>query len=132
MRESRIVRTCRSFEKNWRSPQRNHWQEPVTAMRRGIDERDAWLIEQAWATLPDVDRIILRAHFCFHWSPAHICRVVHREAGLPLRPHRLPLALEHSKFLLQAALQRSISQNHNMVREYVQKVLALVFRRSYA
>jgi hypothetical protein len=40
----------------------------------------------------------------------------------------LPAMLEHARGLLAVALNRSESQNRNILREAVQKVLALVFR----
>lgn len=130
MRASHISRRCRSFEGNYRSPQRNHWEVPVSSLRGSVDAQDAWQIEVAWGSLPLFDRILLRAWYCFKWSPAHICRVLTQQTGIRARYHQLPAMLEHARSLLAFALQRSESQNRNILRETVQKVLALVFRSS--
>jgi hypothetical protein len=132
MRLSHIPQRCRSFEGNYRSPQRNHWEIPVSSLRGSVDGKDAWKIEVAWGSLPHFDRILLRAHYCFKWSPQHISRTAQRDTGIPCRAHQLPQMLEHARGLLEFALQRTEYQNRNILRTTVKKVLALVFHRGYS
>ncbi len=114
-----------SFEGNYRSPQRNHWEIPVTAIRGNINPDDAWQVEAAWSTLTKPRRILLRCHYCIRWNAQRICRFLGREADTLIKPY------EYDGFRLECvgaialALARSEVQNRNIVRTTVKESLAL-------
>lgn len=115
-----------SFEGNYRSPQRNHWEIPVSSMRGSIDVQDAWKIETAWGSLPYFDRILLRGHYCLKWTPRHICRVAANETGIVIRYWYIDAHIANAKLLLERAIGRTDDQNRNILRQAVKKTLALV------
>lgn len=115
-----------SFEGNYRSPQRNMWEAPVSALRPAIDSADAWQVEVAWGSIPYFDRIVLRAHYCYHWTPGHTCRTAAKEAGIRIHVTTLPVALHGARLLLENALGRDEYTNRTILRRMTQKVLAFI------
>jgi hypothetical protein len=115
-----------SFEGNYRSPQRHHWELPVSATKGQIDAKDAWRVEVAWGGLPYFDRILIRGHYCYQWPATKVCRVAAKESGVRCHPARLQQTLNLSVGLLGWALEQTESDNRNILRTMLQKALALV------
>lgn len=114
-----------SFEGNYRSPQRNHWDVPVPPVNRSIDPDDAWQVEAAWATLGLVHRIILRCHYCIHWPANRICRFIGRSAGTLIKVYQFDSERLRAQGAIELALVRSQTQNRNIVRTAVKESLAI-------
>lgn len=117
---------CMSFEGNYRSPQRNHWELPVSATRGQIDPKDAWRVEVAWGSLPYFDRVIIRANYCYGWPAQRTCRTAAKEAGIRVHPGKLGERLDQSLLMLGWALENTEQDNRNILRAMTQKILALV------
>jgi len=131
MRVSRGRGRALSFEGNYRSPQRNHWELPVSSLHRSIDTHDAWKIETAWGSLPIVERIVLRGHYCLKWPTQRIFRVAAKENGILRDSHNLEGMLSEARFMLAQALGRSDGQNRNILRAGVRKLLDMVGLAGY-
>jgi len=105
---------CRSLEGQYRSPQRNHWSEPVTSFHIPINMHDAWVIELACATLNIKQRIILRSHYCFRAHPHAVQRMVRRDAHKRLGAFNDELLT--AQHAINHALTNSHEQNQTTVR----------------
>ncbi len=117
-----------SLESNWRSPQ--VWDEPVHATNlplTGPDIADGWRVEAAWATLKKIDRAVLRSHYCWrsHYAAAAL------RASRRMTTARYSGSLEVAQAAIAAALLRPEDQNHNIVRVWVKKTLAIVSDKEY-
>lgn len=120
-----------SFEGNYRSPQRNHWDVPVVPVSRNIDVDDAWRVEAAWSTLALPHRIILRCHYCMRWPSHRTCRFLGRVANILIKPYEYEAHRLRAQDAITQALERTQSQNRNIVRSEVRKTLALTNELSY-
>lgn len=113
-----------SLEGNYRSPQRNHWEEVVPVSRGAIDYLDAYVVEQAWCTLDLADRMLLRYHYCSHFHPQKIRRMVQRNSKVSVGRFDVELLLAQRAIAL--ALDRTNDQNRNILRAMVRKLLDMV------
>lgn len=120
-----------SFEGNYRSPQRNHWEAPVMAIPKGIAPDDAWEVEAAWSTLPLPQRIMLRCHYCLRWPEHRTCRFLGRAADTLVKPHQYEAVRQDAVTAIAQALVRSESQNRNIRRTAVQETLAIPRQLGY-
>jgi hypothetical protein len=118
---------CMSFEGRYRSPQ--HWFPPEAHPL--VDYADAQLIESAWATLPDCERIVLKSHYCLRWEPRHTCRILRRAIGRILYPLDIPGALHHGAELVLEALARTEFERRQIVRDMARKTLDMPRFLSY-
>jgi len=131
MRVSRGRGRALSFEGNYRSPQRNHWEIPISSLHRSIDSQDAWKIEAAWASLEPLNRILLRGRYCLRLAPQRICRVAARETGQACGIHAFEQRMADAVEAIGKALERTPAQNYNILRSAVSKILDLVHLRAY-
>lgn len=114
-----------SFEGNYRSPQRNHWDAPVIPITRNIDSDDAWQVEAAWSTLALPHRIMLRCHYCMRWPPHRTCKFMGKAANMLIKLYQYEQHRLAAQDAITQALERSASQNRNIVRSAVKEALAI-------
>ena len=112
---------CQSLEGLYRSPQRNHWAEPVTHAHGSVDTLDAWAIERAVITLPSPLVVILRLHYVVRAHPATIRRVVRRHNHIAINDFPLQILIAQNALL--AALIHSVGQNRDIARRKAKKIL---------
>lgn len=120
-------KTCKSLEKRWRSPQRDHWVDDAPPARLGApDLDDAWKVECAWGSLPKPEQIILRSRYCLNKPESRIRYIVHRQTHILIGRDDFIVWLERSHMAMSEALERGEHRNRNILRAVVQKTLALV------
>jgi len=121
MRTHPLRLRCQSLEGLYRSPQRNHWAEPVTHAHGSIDTLDAWVIERAVITLPHPLIVILRLHYVVRAHPATIRRVLKRHNRIAIKDFPLQILIAQNALL--GALIRSIGQNRDIARTKARNTL---------
>lgn len=120
-----------SFEGRYRSPQGRHWEAPVIPISRNINADDAWQVEAAWSTLNLADRVTLRCHYCLRWPHHRTARFLSKQLAWLIKPHEYESYLLHAQASITQALERSESQNRNMVRTVIKAALAIPTKLGY-
>lgn len=92
---------CMSLEHNWRPKQ--HWEAPPVTPLGRVDQRSAQDVEEAWKTLPFLEKMLLKWHYVFKRTPGAICRSL-RQRGYAVTTIRYMPLVEHSRALLTKAL----------------------------
>jgi hypothetical protein len=108
-RSRRHYGRCGSLEGGWSS--RQYWDAPPISYAGRIDQMAAQMVEDAWTTLPSLEKQLLKWHYIFARAPGAICRSL-RQKGMPLAPK------DYSKVLFNA-------------RELLAKAIAQVQKKSY-
>jgi hypothetical protein len=87
MRRRRAPQSVESKERDWRSPQRGHWEAPpVTQNFVSVNERaallqDALEVDRVISGLPLAHRIILRAEYVARLDLKSMLRIARRHGG---------------------------------------------------
>lgn len=121
-----------SMEGGYRSPQRNHWEAPVSGRLGPIDVPDAWVIEAAVCCLPMFHHSLLAGRYVYELTPGKCVRMAARAAGHPWRGREFEDAMANAKALLAAELELPAVRRMDRARDFVRKLFHLtVLRREY-
>jgi hypothetical protein len=101
-RSRRHYGRCGSLEGGWSSKQ--FWDAPPISYAGRVDIRAAEMVEDAWKTLPSLEKQLLKAHYIFTRAPGAICRSL-RQKGMPLAPKDYSKVLSNARKLLAEAIE---------------------------
>jgi hypothetical protein len=117
-----------SAEGAYRSPQRNHWEEPVHGIRQPIDVPDAWEIERAVVLIPLHQHVCLRASYVDRLGNEACRRLVAKALQERWQRVDLQAVIGAAHASLEDELGRPAATRADRMREYVSRVFGLTSR----